>query len=1267
MKKLIGIVLSYRFVVSLLALAALAAVWGAGARLGLGDREARLVASLVVFALWVLLLLVGELLRRAFADGWRQWAEQRQREASAAPDRTGREVQDEPLRARLLAALHTLNHSRLGRRWLPFIGPGARYRLPWLAVLGAGGAGKTRFVTGSDLSFPLLEFSPYEENRDRGYDGCEWHFASDAVILDTNGRFAESAEGRQEWRTLLGLLRRYRRAKPLDGVLIVVDAPGLAAAGTGQVDQLARQLRDRVHDLSDRTGFQVPVYVVFSQMDRIEGFDAFFQGADAAELAQPWGAMLSWRARRRTGAARAFAREFGLLASALREIAEQRLLQQQRSTAQRLGLYSFPIEFAKLGPVLEDFVGRLFQTNPYQFRPLFRGFYFASVGSGGELVSPAGSQIRQAFGVAEGLQRTAPAAGTVRRCFSAQFFGQLLLPDRHLALRLPWRLARWQRVALGLCAAGAVLAAAAWTASYLQQRGAQRQLLQAVQAMAAARGSEAPAAWIEALDGLREQAELAGARRGGGLLSWRFGLDARDALAQQARAAFFGQFGRVVLDPVGRRLEARLSGLDLPAARAGRHAPPPAPPAQRLGLSDDERLAGPDPVEEGYALYRLYNGLAHPPAADEAAVRAQLPALWGQALAGAQPLAPGASAALARCVAFYASQLKSADVSRHDARQAVLGQARDSLRSLVNEVDPVRRQYLAVRAQAAGFPLLSLDHMIGAAGAGVLQSDGRVSGLYTKQAWTSYFKPAFEEASRKPRVDDGLLAMDGAAARATAADPQARFEALKRHYLDDYASEWQRFLGTVRVLPFGSLEATIAGLGRLADVRSSPYVELVRTLDEQTSWDAPTKPIFEEIAVRAESLKDRLLGAEAEKRQVHKGEQIVGRGRLEGRFLALTGLGRPAERGGDVTVSMARYLEQLLAVRTRLAKLRTGHAQGSAAVQLVRATLDGTGSEINDAYVWTEQLLAGMDGQTQDAVRPLFLQPLQFAWEATLAPAAVEVNQAWRNAVAEPWISAFTGRYPFAEAQADASMAELTRFLREGDGLVWTFMRQHVDFLVARQGRQIVPRTWGGRGIALRPEFLETLNRLARVGEAIAVQGDTGFRFYLRPEPSPGIVQSSLELDGQQMRYQNGPEEWRLFTWPGPSTAPLAKVEISLQDSGVQVAQFQRGTWGLLRALSNARIERLDAGRTRITWALPDNQSVSYQMRADASFGPQDLSPLFGLQLPMQILDAAALPAPAPDTAMPAAVADAAPPLVAGAQGRPDGPDPRRAARGTVE
>ncbi|MFX5096504.1 type VI secretion system protein, partial [Acinetobacter baumannii] len=58
--------------------------------------------------------------------------------------------------------------------------------------------------------------------------------------------------------------------------------------------KLAKNLRARIQDLTERLEVVVPVYLVFSKMDLIAGFTEFFEFYEAQEYNQAWGATLPY-------------------------------------------------------------------------------------------------------------------------------------------------------------------------------------------------------------------------------------------------------------------------------------------------------------------------------------------------------------------------------------------------------------------------------------------------------------------------------------------------------------------------------------------------------------------------------------------------------------------------------------------------------------------------------------------------------------------------------------------------------------------------------------------------------------------------------------------------------------------------------------------------------------------------------------------------------------------------------------------------------------
>ena len=243
-------------------------VWFVGPLLAVNDYKfwesatSRLLSISVLFLIWGLAMV--------FAS-WKATARKKAEEDDAdAQERLRREglidEEQNELRNRFKLALHTLKRSSLYRgrseKW--------RNELPWYLLLGPQGSGKTSLLDFSGLDFPLNRADQQRLTKDvSGTRYADWYFADHAVLIDTAGRYLtqpDPAIDGRAWDTLLGLLRK-RRARPLNGVLVNIPVEQLQGGSEIELENLARQTRQRLQDIHQRLGADVPVYLVLSQAD----------------------------------------------------------------------------------------------------------------------------------------------------------------------------------------------------------------------------------------------------------------------------------------------------------------------------------------------------------------------------------------------------------------------------------------------------------------------------------------------------------------------------------------------------------------------------------------------------------------------------------------------------------------------------------------------------------------------------------------------------------------------------------------------------------------------------------------------------------------------------------------------------------------------------------------------------------------------------------------------------------------------------------------
>jgi type VI secretion system protein ImpL len=155
-----------------------------------------------------------------------------------------------------------------------------------------------------------------------------------------------------------------------------------------------------------------------------------------------------------------------------------------RSTALRAGVFTFPLEFAALKPQLRAFLGTLFEENTWQFKPVFRGFYFTSALQEGSVENLSSRRVASRFelkpGAAAQPSDDRDAQGEEQSgYFLLQLFRKVIFADRDLVRRYTSPAAA--RLKVGVFFAATILLGCAlggWSWSYMGNR----QLVASVQA-----------------------------------------------------------------------------------------------------------------------------------------------------------------------------------------------------------------------------------------------------------------------------------------------------------------------------------------------------------------------------------------------------------------------------------------------------------------------------------------------------------------------------------------------------------------------------------------------------------------------------------------------------------------------------------------------------------------------------------------------------------------------------------------------------------------
>jgi type VI secretion system protein ImpL len=614
-----------------------------------------------------------------------------------------------------------------------------------------------------------------------------------------------------------------------------------------------------------------------------------------------------------------------------------------------------------------------------------------------------------------------------------------------------------------------------------------------------------------------------------------------------------------------------------------------------------------NPMEDGYNALKTYLMLRHKEHMDVAHLSDQIPKYWRAWLdANKGDARPEEISRLAeRVVSFYVSQIGEPDLPLIDNREDLVASSRDVLRGAMHRLSAKERVYNELKARAnTQFAPMTVGRILNDGDLTIVAGSYAVPGAFTREAWDKYFRNAIADASKgEVKGDDWVLAESTQDNLGKDGDAERNRRELEALYKADYAREWKKFLQGVAIRDFSSLDQAAQSLARLADPQNSAIRLILAKVAYETAWDNPSA-LSNSIESAKNSVIERteklILGSEGSKAPSQASAQY---GEVGARFAALSVMTAEAQGGRPM---IAAYLEVLARLKGKIAQVAANDADG-AARQLMQATLNGSGSELADALAVVDGvLLANVPDDAREAIRPLLVRPLMQTYAALIPPVERELNAAWQTEVMSQW-RALSSKYPFADAGNEAAMADIARFLKPHEGTLPKFIEKNLAGLVTRRGDTLAPRTWANLGVSFNAAFLGGAARLMSVGGSVLQEGD-GAKFEMQPIPTPGLSEIVMEIDGQLLRYRNGPQAWTSFTWPNPASnaSQGARIQAMLfSGASTSVANFS-GRLGLMRLLSQARVDNPSAPTVQLEWRIKSGRAVAEKVVAGDRPAPTD-------------------------------------------------------------
>ena len=1138
-----GKLLGQRWLIALVVILLLSLIiWFAGPYLAFADHKpldgvvGRLVAILVLVILWAVWLQIRQLrAQKASSELGAAIAQQ--------PDGGGGKkdsAEAEQLRARFDEAIKSLRSSKKGGRDL--------YSLPWYVIIGPPGSGKTTALIHSGLRFPLEQkFGPGALRGVGGTRNCDWWFTDEAVLLDTAGRYvtqdSDASADARGWGDFLGLLRRYRGRRPINGVLVAISASDLLSGDGRLMAGHVAAVRHRLAELAKHLGVRVPVYLMITKIDLLAGFVEYFDDFGQDDRKQVWGVTFPLDTSERGEGPARLAKDFEPL---LLRIQQRRLerLASENDPRRRAAILAFPAQMAALNEALVPFVNEAFAASSFDAPILLRGVYLTSGTQESTPIDRAIGAVARTFGVdAQIAPRPAGTAGG-RAYFIERLLREVVFQEAGLAginRKVEMRKMAVQIAAYIGCAVLAIGGVVAFWVSYERNVSYLGEVAAAVQKY---KDSPAPPSGISGrrltdalprLGAARDVATVANAHHDNVPWSMRFWLYRGGVVGAAADDAYLRELGGSLLPVLGEGFQAGLVSM----------------------------VAEPDKL---YEYLKAYMMLGEPKKLDRDQLGALAALEWRRVL----PNQPSARADLQEhTTAMFSdpTRLRALVLDRPLVERTQAALANASLPVLM--YGRLKLAYAGDHEHAVRFDRVAGSSQVFTRRSGAPLSE-QLSAVYTRGAFDDFQNVGRLKLVKQFQEDGWIL---GASAPPLAAMRDVS-DAVMRLYEDDYIHAWDEVIKDVNVRKPKD-PRDLEQLLRILGSPASPLKEFMGIVAKNTNFALPVPGAAAKLKQGAMAALDS-KAAQLEQMMGGTAAPVVAPGtRITQHFETYNAL----VAGAPGPAPIDRILQAFGKAANDLAAGASGATPGAKAGQAdVLRQLQGEVSLLPPAM---GQLVSDVGTGSQEVVS---------------GEVRTELGQMYQQQVVRACREAIAGRYPFEPGAAnEVPIDDFARVFGPG-GTYDAFFKENLQALVDTSRNPWQWREGAGTAAAV-PGLLEKFQAAERIRELFFRPGSAtpDVRFTLTPvSMDADATRFVLDLDGHPLEYRHGPIKSVAMQWP---SGPTGQASVQFEPMSGGGASFN-GAWSLFRLLARAQMQPQSDVRFLLTFSAG---SVNAKVQLEAA------------------------------------------------------------------
>ena len=936
--------------------------------------------------------------------------------------------------------------------------------LPLVFVVGDSNSAKTTTIVNSGIEAELLAGEVFRDAKPIATPVANIWYAKGAVLVEAAGKFLADDE---TWKGLVGRLQPAalgsafaRGAQPQRLALVCIDVERFLVPGAGEnMQALARTLRNRLGEIAGSLGASIPVYALFTKLDRIPFFTEFVRNITPNEADQIFGAALPGSpATEGIYGEQQSARISTLYDELTQSLCSLRPEYLSRENEPNLlpAIYEFPREFRKLRPMIVQFLVELCRPSQLAVGPNLQGFYFSGVRPVVVTDAPTPVQrmpeprepsrsleatgifkggreelLREVASEARGSSRKVPQWMFLTRMFSKVIFPQSL---SQATGGISTKTTLMRRLLLTGAAFAGLFYCIASTVSYSNNKAIVNQIRESASGLTEVpKPIVATPTALKKLEASRETVETLNGFQKDGAPWWtyRWGLYSGQSVYPEARRLYFESFRKLLLAQTQARMVEKLTQL------------PAAPPGPEYKPSYDTLKA-----------YLMTTSNANKTMEEPGFLAPVLLERWREE----RNIDPGLGELAKNQFEFYSSELKAGNpFTEKRVEDAIL-----NARRYLNQFGSEERIYQAMLAKAGkNKPSINFNKIYPGS-ASVVVASNEVAGAFSKAGW---------EAMNKLLADKGEYAggAEWVLGEQTLSnkDQSGLAQKLTAKYAADFVKQWRNFLKGASVIRYKNLQDAADKLNTLS-VGQSPLLALFALVSENTNVAAAEarQPFDSARKVIPPEKMNPLIG------DTNRGYMTA---------LTTLQVSIDAASKGDVGENGDP----------------TSQANATAARIAARSLAQTFGNDTEQLEAKSEKLLLDPILNAEEFVRPRTKEALIAKGQQFCAE--------YRKVMS---------KLPFSvKGPGAASVEEINKLFRKPDGALWVFYESALQKYMTKNGATYMANSVAP--VAVAPAFIGFFNKTAAMAESMYPAGSQDPKIYYMLKQIPTETAAvKLRLDG---------------------------------------------------------------------------------------------------------------------------------------------------------